>query len=194
MNKMIFRINILIILFSALLFSSCAPSLNSLYKGDYPLTSHRVFSRVSDLSFKIPEGWYAAEDNEKNIFDIWLVNNEYSATMGLIPINIDEQTHKNIVENGLGELLSLSKKFKSLEGADKFEENLSQEFFDYGDLEFASYQYIDKGKNKNRAVVFIYKNQPFEFTASCENFAKCDTAFMMNLFNTQNSVLTSLKQ
>ncbi len=43
----------------------------------------------SGLKVKIPEGWFRAFDTENNFFDVWLVNEDYSASLKFTVINID---------------------------------------------------------------------------------------------------------
>lgn len=145
------------------------------------------------MSLKVPSGWFAAEDNENNIFDIWLVKDDYSASMNLVPLNVDEKTLEEISDAGIEGLLPISKSFRKMENVNGFKETLSSELFDYNDLEYASYQYFNDDNRAERVVLFIYQDLPFELTVSCENSGKCDELFMHELFKIQNAVLLSIK-
>ena len=51
----------------------CSTGLSSIYSADYPLTKENAKSKSAQLTVKIPQGWFAAEDNENNLIDLWLV-------------------------------------------------------------------------------------------------------------------------
>lgn len=173
---------------------SCGPSLESLYESNYTLTSRRVFSRTGQLSFKIPVGWYAVEDNEKNIFDIWIVREDYKSYFTLVPLNIEEdlQIRQNTRER-IETLLHYSKYFKEIEKGFDFEEQ-KKEVFELKNRLFAAYEYKTADNFTERVVVFDYKNISFEFSAVCSNPAICDSLYLTELYKIQNSVLTSLKE
>jgi len=183
----------ILLLILILVLSGCGSSFNSLYESNYPLTSHRIFSRAGTLSVKVPEEWFAAEDNEKNIFDIWLVKNDYSASMSLVPLNIDEKISEEISISGVEGLLQISKSFRKLESSFGYAETLSSEFFEYNGIEYASYQYLKNNNLKERVIIFLYHRVPYELTVSCEISEMCDDQFMHELFIIQNAVLLSIK-
>lgn len=189
-----YSLQILFFLFLVYLVSSCGPALDSYYDSDYPLSSHRVFSRTNNLSFKIPLGWTAVEDNEKNIFDIWLINDDYSASLSLVPLHMDEEARENIAKHGTGELISYSKYFKRLETGNKLTDNIQDEIFRFKEIDFGAYRYKTESGVQGRIVVFEFQDISFEFEATCENIPNCDTLFLFELFKVQNSVLSSLKQ
>lgn len=185
--------NIILSLLFTFLLTSCGPALKSIYEDNYPLTSRRVFSRTGELSLKIPDGWHAVEDNEKNMFDIWIVKDNYESYMTLVPINLDEESKVKNGENRIKNLMNYSKYFKKIENPSKYSEGIN-EVFEINDRLFGAYEYKTGDNFKERVVVFDYKKTSFELSAVCDRTQVCDSLYLLELYNTQNSIITSIKE
>ena len=187
------KLKSILLIFFVFLLTSCGPSLKSVYENDYPLTSRRVFSRTGELSLKIPDGWHAVEDNEKNIFDVWIVKDNYESYMTLVPLNLDEESRIRNGEKRIKNLLNYSKYFKKIEKSREYAEGMN-EVFEINDRMFGAYEYKAGNDFIERVVVFDYKTTSFEFSAVCNNAEICDSLYLLDLYKIQNSVLTSIKE
>jgi hypothetical protein len=178
-----------LVLISFLSLAGCGGGNTSLYNSDYPLTNETAKSKTSKLAVQLPSGWYSADDNECNCMDLWLVKNDYSATLSFIPLNIDADAIKN--EAGMSELeavLSISKTFKKAKYGSSLKSFINEEFFTINNSQFAAYEYSDSQKRLTRVIVLKYNNKFYELTA-----LPIKGQDAQELYKIQNSVLSSLK-
>ncbi|MEW6508760.1 MAG: hypothetical protein AB1432_13550 [Bacteroidota bacterium] len=166
---------------------ACSTSLNSVYKFDYPLTQQRAFSKTTNISVKIPDGWFTAEDNECKCIDLWLIRNDYKQSLNFSLIHLDEETRKNIRQYGLNKLTSYNKIFVKVKFGNSFEGLLHDEIFEINGKQFSAYEYIDKEGSRNRVVLFEHNNNFYELTAVSREHGNNEQLWVI-----QNSVLTSL--
>ncbi len=175
------------------LFYSCGPSLESAFDFDYPLSNKRISSRINNLTLKIPEGWFSVEDNEKNILDIWMVKDDYSATIGLVPLNYHDNSKSENAYEEVKKLIGYSKYFKRIESKDTLKES-GEEVFEINNRLFGAYLVKSPKNFSERIVVFNYRDTSFELTARCEKPELCDSTAVVELYRIQNSVLTSITE
>lgn len=176
-------------LFAASLFvSGCSTSLSSIYYFDYPLTSTIAKSNSSQLQIQIPQGWIIAEDNAYKTADIWLVKEDYSATIKFEKVSLDEETIKSFSEDELGKIAELNKILVKVRFGKAFGGFTNEEIFGNSTRTFSAYQYADEKGQQIRTVLFKNNSQFYEVTA----FA-LKSANPAEIFKTQNSVLASLK-
>ncbi len=83
---------------------------------EIPLQSPYAVSRHGLLHYKIPVGWFdATSDSQSVAAEIWLVRNDYAATISVSEIIVDTETRHAISREGLIRLANLS---LSLSGSD----------------------------------------------------------------------------
>lgn len=177
---------ILLQILASILFS-CSGSLTSLYDFDYPLTGDTAYSTSTNISVKIPQGWYAAEDNECNCSVLWLVKNDLSASLIFNIITIDDETRKEIFGNELEEICEYNKLFVKAKLGKSSGGFFDEEIFEINGKKFAAYQYENNEKRTARVVVFKHKEKFYELTARSQN--ETDQS---ELYKVQNTILTSI--
>lgn len=188
-SKLACRVFCGLVVFSLLSLTGCGGGNASMYNSNYHLTNEIVKSKTSMLTVKIPAGWYAADDNECNCIDLWLIKNDYSATLSFISLNVDSTAVKE--ESGKSELetvLSISKTFKRAKYGNSLKAFTNEEFFTNDKNQFAAYEYIDSQNRATRVVVLKYNNKFYELTA-----APVKDQPAQELYKIQNTVLSSIK-
>ncbi len=176
-----------IVFFASLILYTCSPSLNSIYKFDYPLTQQSAFSKTTNISVKLPEGWFTAEDNECKCIDLWLIRNDYKQSLNFTSIHVNDITRKNILQNGIEKLAALSKISVKAKLGKYFKGFFNDEVFELNGKRFSAYEYENTEGIINRVVLFEYKNNFYELTAISK-----ETGNYEQLWVIQNTVLTSL--
>lgn len=166
----------------------CASSLSSVYDFDYPLSNKTAKSNSTRLQIQIPQGWFVGEDNEFKTTDIWLVKEDYSATIKFITISLDDETTENFASDELGKVVELNKVLLKAKLGKNFRGFTTEETFSSNSTVFNAYQYLDDKGEPVRTVVFKNDSKYYEVTA----FA-LKSANPTEIFKAQNSVLASLK-
>lgn len=170
-------------------FFSCAgPS--SLYEVDYLLLPDLADSKTTDLKVHIPRGWFTAEDNQKEIIDLWLIKDDYKASISFFRIIPDEETLRSSIKIALPKIEEYSHLNHKIAHQNKFIDLLKNEVFEMNGREFRAYQFNGSG-NLYRVVVFNYKGKYFESIASVKPGQSNET--IAQIFTVQNSVLNSIK-
>jgi len=105
---------------SILIFIQSCGGISSIYNFNYPLTSEIAKAKSSALSVKIPKSWSAIEDNECKCTDLWLVKDDYSATLNFVTLNLDSVTTNNIRTDEINSLVQLSKAFVKAKYGNEF--------------------------------------------------------------------------
>lgn len=170
-----------------LIFYSCSTAVKSLYEFDYPLTSRKAYSKNTNISVSIPDGWFTAEDNECKCIDLWLIKNDLSQSLNFTVINPDEKTVNEIRENGLSKLSEYNRIFVRARLGNSFKGFLNEESFELDKKQFHAYQYSDDSGRIVRVVLFGHNNRFYELTAISK-----DPGNYEQLWVIQNTVLTSL--
>ncbi len=158
-----------------------------MYDSNYILTNEIAKSKSSQLSIKVPYGWFIAEDNENKLIDLWLVKDDYSATLNFIALNIDSLTSKEIRNDEIKSVVEFSKVFKKAKYGKTFGGVVNQETFEINKKKFSAYEYSDDAKRNIRVVVFKFGNKFYELTA-----IPVKTQNLQELYKIQNSVLSSI--
>ncbi|MEW6701188.1 MAG: hypothetical protein AB1298_00570 [Bacteroidota bacterium] len=172
----------------ALILASCAGGISSIYSTAYPLTTETAKAKTSSLSVKIPEGWFAAEDNEQKLIDLWLIKDDYSAALNFVALNVDSLTMKEIQNDELKSIVELSQTFKKAKYGKALTNFTNQEFFEINKKHFAAYEYLNDSKKNIRVVVFKIGNKFYELSA-----VPYKTENLSELYKIQNSVLASIR-
>jgi len=168
-----------------IVLSSCSSGLSSVYDFDYPLTTK---SNSTRLQIQIPQGWFVAEDNEFMLTDIWLVKEDYLATIKFVAVTLDDETAESFASDELGKVVELNKVLLKAKLGKNFKGFTNEETFNSNSTVFSAYQYLDEKDEPVRTVVFKNDSKFYEVTA----FA-LKSANPTEIFKAQNSVLASLK-
>jgi len=179
------------IILLALLWPGCA---RVPYDSDYPMTDEVVKSLNNDLQIRVPKGWFATTDESSapNLL-IWLVREDYGATMGVTEIHADVNTRRKLEREGLEALAGISFALKAERAKGKAEIVTKPKEFKLNGRHFCSYEYsTDGGKTLVRVVVFSTGRHFYDFAAipAEKKGVKVDPR---NLFIIQQSVLNSLR-
>lgn len=167
------------------MLDACSSGLSSLYDYNYTLTNEIAKAKTTRLSVKIPQGWFTAEDNENKLIDLWLVKDDYSATLNFVALNIDSLTMKEIQSDEIKSVVEFSKAFKKAKYGKTFGGFVNQETFEINKKKFSAYEYLDDAKRNIRVVVFKSGNKFYELTA-----IPVKTQNLQELYKIQNSVLS----
>ncbi len=181
------RLSAFYFFFLSLLFVRCSSSVTMTNDSNYPLTNEIAKSKTTQLSVKIPQGWFTADDNECNCIDLWLIKDDYSETINFVSLNLDIKSRHEPGSDELSAALEASKDFKIAKYGKSLKGFTDEERFELNKKQFAVYQYInDVGRNV-RVVVFEYGSKFYEVSAiplKSDNLSK--------LYKIQNSVLSSI--
>ena len=158
-----------------------------MYNSNYALTKEYAKARSAQLSVKIPQGWFTVEDNENKLIDLWLVKDDYSATLNFIALNIDSLTMKEIQSDEIKSVIEFSKIFKKAKYGKSFGGFVNQENFEINKKKFSAYEYLDEAKRNIRVAVFKSDGRFYELTA-----IPVKTQNLQELYKIQNSVLSSI--
>lgn len=184
-----------IIFTSAILLSSCAHTKGSrIYtETDYPLTKDSAYSASSSLSLKIPKGWTAAEDKDCKCIDLWLIREDFSATIDLFTINPGAIFQQHPEEDTLKVVMEFSKDLKKAKLKEKFKQVQEDEYFSLDNRNYGAYEYEGDEGLPVRVVVFRYKINFFELAAIPASAVGKRPVVPKDLFKVQQTILTSIK-
>jgi hypothetical protein len=195
-----FNYTLYIVNFAFLIFiiSGCATTKKvsenvSVYPSDYPLTDDIAYSSSTDLTVKIPQGWGTAEDQECKCIDLWLIRNDFSATLNLVTYEVNDTIRRKTLEGKLDTLLSYSKQLKKTKLKKEFKQAGDDEYFNVNGRPFAAYEYIGDEGLPIRVVVFQYQGRIFEFSAMPAKNVGGGNVDLEELFKVQQSVLSSIR-
>ena len=146
----------------ALLFPGCA---SAPYDSNYKMTDEIVKSLNEDLQVRVPKGWFATADetNAPNLL-VWLVSEDYGATMAITEIKADGTTRKRLEKEGLGALAAISFALKVERAKGKAELVARPREFKVNGRNYCSYEYSTDGrKTLIRVVVFDTGKHFYDF-------------------------------
>jgi len=173
-------------LFLGLLGIACA--VHYPYVSDYPITPEIFRARDGNFTGRVPHGWFCSTDDTlAPALAAWLIKDDFSASLSIRELKLDPLTIKNVQNDGLSLLASISCGMNG--SGTPFRDNQLQEF-SYGDKRYAGYE-IGSGTQGRRIVVFSSRGKYYE----CEIRAMTGTwtpQEMNRLFTIQQSVLASL--
>ncbi|MDP2208635.1 MAG: hypothetical protein Q8K98_07655 [Bacteroidota bacterium] len=143
----------------AILFSFCAGT--PYYSYNYPLTSELVNSSDNSLNSLLPSGWFASNDNSHTkIFLFWLIKDDYSGSITLQEIHVDNSTRGRITKEGLKLLGEISNGFKK-ESADDYYLSKEPELFIMNGKQYCGYEYYADNTSKRVRVVLFQIGEKF---------------------------------
>lgn len=179
----------------AFIMHACAAAeVRPLYNSDYPLTEDYAYSLSADFSVNIPRGWFTSEDNECNCIDLWLIRDDFSATISFTPIgflntNSAAQTQEEIIKEAV--LYSKAQRMAKLQ--ENFRPYETDEYFKLRGNQCAAYQYIGDEGLPIRVVLFSYNGKYFEVSAVPSQQVGSGVVNPAELFRIQQTVISSIK-
>lgn len=126
------------------------------------LTNQTVRSDDGKLLVKIPAGWFAAEDNENNATRLWLIKDDYSATIGFTKLNFVAVDNE---KDNLARAVEYSKAFVRSKNGIGLNGFFDEELFELNGKNFKAYKYKESNNSLIRVVVFFFKEEYFESIA-----------------------------
>ena len=178
-----------ILLIASLGLLGCAGSTRL---SEIPLQTTYAASRHGLLHYKVPVGWFdATSDSQTVASEIWLVKNDYAATISVNEIIIDTDTRRAISGEGLIRLTNL---LLSLSGANGPPTMLnSPETFLLYEKTLCSYTMLKPNSNDTvRVVILPVGERVFEVVAL--NSGKERRVSSRAVFSAQQSFLKGLRQ
>ncbi len=184
---------LLVIIFTISL-TGCIPTkkiLESEYK-IISLTSELAESIEKDFSVHVPPHWFSTRDIENNADEIWLVQEDYSAVIGIKKILSSILTQQQEPVQTLHSLAKTSLFLNKRKYQKDFKLLSRPELYRNGDLIYSSYEFAF-GKNQiARIVIFSRGSDYFECIAYSSQKGYGNIS-LVKLYSVQESVINSLR-
>ncbi len=181
----------------ALLFVHCPATLPPPpYDATFPMTREIVTALNGEMSVNIPKDWFATSDEKAAPhLLIWLVSNDYTATITLTEIKASQEVHARLKENGLTSLAMVSLDLKQAKATGAFEIVTPPQQFAADGRVFCGYEYTtDNRTTVNRIIVFDTGKRYYELAAVPFPKEGVDQKLgAKSLFVIQQSVLSTLR-
>ncbi len=168
-----------------LAFAGCAATR---YTEEYPLFPSINLSHDGLLQYRIPRGWFAAAPDSgapQNI--IWLLQNNYRATLAVSEIVVDEEANPAVRDGGLERLALLTMTLAS--GNNSAVVTREPEVFALAGRRFCAYETeITETGDVVRVVLFTTPAKVYEVTALARPGEEPE-----KVFTAQQGFLSSLR-
>ncbi len=175
--------------FVLLIFASCAGSAP--YTSHYPLSADFFHSHDGTLTGKLPQGWFeSTDDSIVSSLTVWLIREDFSATLLIKELSLDQRTEQQVRQNGLKLLANVSAGFQSDLADRGTATGIDPKEFDIDGKQFCSYE-TGSAMARKRIVVFMARGKYYECEARAlkGNWTADD---LNRMFSIQQSVLGSL--
>jgi len=174
----------LLFLFSILIVS-CSTQRYSVKNSPSSNERSYALSESGKLKTEIPNGWFRALDNDKKLIDLWLVKNDYSASIKFIPIVI----HGSL-SLSLESAVSYSKIYLKTSLGKIFKKFISGTDSEFNSKAISFYKVLLKDGRLFRYAVFEKENNYYECIL---NYVKpVNSESIDELFKIQDDVIRSL--
>jgi hypothetical protein len=154
---------------------------------DYPLGPENFISRDGILQYRIPAGWSdASNDAQSPLTVVWLVRNDYAATISVREVRLDPAARYDVRRAGIKKVahLSLALSTGSL--------LRSPHIFAFGNTDFCAYEIMNPSTlDTIRVVLFDTGSKVYEVSALLQGGTKQGTAEAV--FAVQQSFVQSLR-
>lgn len=174
-----------IIFFSLFFLLKC--STDSIYNFNSDLSREYIRSRFTNFKIYLPENWFLAEDSENNQIDIWLIKNDYSASIKFSFVTFNEFSNNSLNEISLSKIASIEMDLIKNKIGKNFKGFNNIENFKVADKYFSAFEFVDEKYNPTRIVIFKYQNIFYEVTATTKIISE-----QKSLFDLQNTILKSI--
>jgi hypothetical protein len=171
------------IIIISIIFNACSTT-TTIYNSDFTLTNNQAKSLTTDLLVNIPVGWFTSQASEEKFIDLWLIRDDYSASIIFQPIYFEDQNvlYDNVAMEKIFDLVKVK---SETDGNTNLTSNRSFVLFGNSLLAF---EFINKNHERCRTVIFLHKEQYFQCTATTLSSQIAPG----ELFTIQNSVLKSI--
>ena len=153
---------VLVFLPFVLAFAGCSASR---YTDEYPLAPAVRTSHDGFLRYRVPRGWFSTPPDSgspQNI--VWLLQNDYKATLAVSEIVVDSAANRAVRRGGLKRLAQLTMTLVSGENSAVL--TREPEVFELNGRQFCSYETeIRETGDSLRVVVFATPERIYEVTA-----------------------------
>ena len=152
-------------------------------------TSERVVSKTSGLSFQIPKGWHQVDANDSTFIDLWLVEDDFNASISLMPIH----TNMKIETTNLYDFFEYSKVLNKV----KYDNNIEIKSEDkptvINEALAAVYNFTTSQDQFFRVIVFQLKSNFYELTALLDERLSQGKISKDEIARIQDYLLASMK-
>jgi hypothetical protein len=165
-----------------LIISSCA-SKTAKYNSEYALTKRKIVSDKTSLQVNLPVGWFATEPDAETLIDLWLIKDDYSASIIFLPINFDDETFPD-------DQFTIENVFDLVKLKSEAEGNMivsPKDSLVIDKTTILAFEFTNIRQEQFRTIVFKSGGNYFQCTAGVLNKA----ASVPEIFSVQNSVLKS---
>ena len=141
-------------------------------------------SSTTDLQVNIPQGWFTSQANDDHFIDIWLIKDNYSASIIFLPIHFENQ-------NNLYDNIAMERIFNLVKVKSESDGNIilsSKETIDFSGNSLLAFEFTNTKHERSRTVIFLSNGLYFQCTAAVVN----SQITPGELFTIQNSVLKSV--
>lgn len=156
---------------------------------DNILTSKRAVSKTSGLSFQIPKGWHQVDANDSTFIDLWLVEDNFNASISLMPIH----TNMEIETTNLHDYFEYSKVLNNVKYDNKIEIKSEDEQSIINNTHTVVYSFTTTQNQYFRVAVFQLKNKFYELTALIDERLSHGKISKDELARIQDYLLASIK-
>jgi len=158
------------------------------------MTPNVIESAGKDIAVFCPKGWQETVDNRNAPgIALWLVKEDYSASLSFNPMKMDPALYKALQKDGLSAVAKVSMSLKKNNARDTVTILQPLEPFQLNKRNFMAYEYTaDGGKTVVRVVVFDTGKQFYEciLLPATESLSQ---AGHRSLFETQQAVLKTVR-
>jgi hypothetical protein len=169
-----------------LMLNACS-GINSIYNTSVNLSSQTAVNESESFSINLPIGWRKIISNGEEFADLWIVNDndEYSILFTPVKSTIESQKEKSELNSALKSLLIIY--IESLFRGKSYKKSI--ESFEAASQYFEAIE-ISLNKDRQRFVIFGLNDNYYISRA----IAISENPNHEELFNTQNSILASIKR
>ena len=176
--------SLLLYLFSILIVA-CSTQRYSVKNSHSSYKHNYALSESGKLKVKIPAGWFKARDNDKKLIDLWLVKDDYLASIKFIPIVI----HNSLSSNNES-AVSYSKTYIKTSLGRDFKKFITETENELNSKKVSFYKIMLNDERIFRCAVFEKGNSYYECILNYVN--PLTNEEINELFKIQNEVIINL--
>lgn len=182
-----------LIFFLLILLYGCGASNTSVFKNDVKLSPVVYSNKEYGITLRLPAGWEAIKENDCNCTKVWIVRNDYGASLNLTRIYLDYITNEEIKKAPIEILLAYIKTLKAAEMNGRFAQIGKNELFKIGSRDYGAIIYYGKNNMPVRSVIFQHKNYFYQFDAYVTESGIGNKLLPDEVYSIQNEVLVSIE-
>lgn len=161
------------------------------YATDHPLGSYALASRSGALQYYVPRGWFDATLDPQNMDNaIWLIRDDYGATITVGEVVLDSTATRMVARSGLRMLATLTMHLNA--GGEAPVPTKQPALFSMNGNEYCDYEIVlNPSQEEIRVVLFDAGGKYFEAKALAAGNGK--HASPQEVFTAQQSFLSGLQ-